>query len=347
MLTVASVPASHPYVRSVIDTSRVRVLPDPIPHGATIPGQWWPPRLLDPTYLLRHVESFDVMHVHFGFESVPLETLAEVVAILDRHRIPLVLTVHDLHNPHFADPAPHLAQLDVLVPAAAVVVTLTEGAADVIRRRWATEPVVLPHPHVLPVTAIGAPRPRRRAPVVAVHGKGLRANIAPWPILDALLDGPLPADRLRFDLDTEAMTAAGTTARVERYRRTGMDVRVHRRFDDDELVEYLNDVDVVVLPYRFGTHSGWVEACHDAGTTVLTPDCGFFTEQHGSPEFGYGLGGLDGDSLHRALTTGLDARGGHRGADAILCNNRVQQAERIKTTMVELYDRAVVVSSAA
>lgn len=347
MLTVASVPASHPYVRSVIDTSRVRVLPDPIPHGATIPGQWWPPRLLDPAYLLRHVETFDVMHVHFGFESVSVDTLAEVVSILERHEIPLVLTVHDLHNPHFVESTPHLAQLDVLVPAAAVVVTLTEGAAAEIRLRWGQEPVLLPHPHVLPVTAIRAPRPRRRSPVVAVHGKGLRANIAPWPILDALLEGPHPDDGLRFDLDVEAMSVADVAARVERYRRTGMDVRVHPRFDDDELVDYLYDVDVVVLPYRFGTHSGWVEACHDAGTTVLTPDCGFFSEQHGSPEFGYGLHGLDVDSLHRALTTGLEARGGHRGEDAILRNHRIQQAERVRSAMVELYDRAMVVSSAA
>ena len=93
--------------------------------------------------------------------------------------------------------------------------------------------------------------------------------------------------------------------RVDRYRRAGVDVRVHPRFSDAELIEYLTEVDVAVLPYVFGTHSGWVEACHDAGTTVVTPDCGFFTEQHGTLEYGYGPDGLDAAGLHRAVTTAL------------------------------------------
>ena len=347
MLTVASVPAGHPYVRSMIDASLVRVLPDPVPAEATSPGQWWPPPLLDPAYLQRHVDSFDVMHVHFGFESATVATLREVVSILDRSHIPLVLTVHDLHNPHFADPAAHLSQLDVLIPAAAVVVTLTHGAASVIRRRWAVEAVVLPHPHVLPIGAVGAARARHHDPVVAVHGKGLRANIDPWPILDTLLDGALPSSRIRFDLDQAGLKAVGALARLERYRRAGVDVRVHPRFTDAELIEYLTDVDVAVLPYRFGTHSGWVEAYYDAGTTFITPNCGFFTEQHLSPEYGYGPGGLDSTGLLRAVTTGLASLDGDRGEDLPRRNQRTLQRKWVRNSMVALYHRALVMSSAA
>jgi hypothetical protein len=331
----------------MIDTSRVHLLPDPIPREATIPGQWWPPRLLDPAYLLRHVDSFDVLHVHFGFEGASVETLREVVSVLDRNQIPLVLTVHDLHNPHFADPTLHLAQLDVLVPAAAVIVTLTHGAASVIRRRWGHESVVLPHPHVLPIGAVGAARPTRPDPVVAIHGKGLRANIHPWPILDALLDGDLPSCRIRFDLDREGLQATESDARLKRYERAGVDVRVHPRFTDAELVEYLTDVDVLVLPYRFGTHSGWVEACHDAGTTVVTPDCGFFTEQHSTLEYGYDLRGLDAAGLLRAVSAGLAARGGQCTEDLVLRHQRTAERARVQDAMVELYDRALVTSSAA
>lgn len=347
MLTVASIPAGHPYVSAVVDTSRVTLLPDPVPPGATLPGQWWPPRLLDPEYVRRHVGTFDVLHVHFGFEAISVEALVEVVEILDQNRIPLVLTVHDLHNPHFADRTQHLARLDVLVPAAAVVVTLTNGAAAEIRRRWGRDAVVLPHPHVLPIDAVGAARPSRHDPVVAVHGKGLRANIRPWPILDALLDGDLPEHRLRLDLDDEAMTIPGSADRVDRYRRAGVDVRVHRRFSDAELIGYLTEVDVAVLPYVFGTHSGWVEAFHDAGTTVLTPDCGFFTEQHGTLEYGYGPDGLDQTGLLRAVATALQALDGPRGEDLDRRDQRRRQREDIRNAMVDLYATAVGVSSAA
>ena len=38
-----------------------------------------------------------------------------------------------------------------------------------------------------------------------------------------------------------------------------------------------------VLPYRFGTHSGWLEACYDLGTAVVAPTCGFYAEQQPLP----------------------------------------------------------------
>jgi hypothetical protein len=348
VLTVASVPAGHPYVSSVVDTSRVALLPDPVPPGATLPGQWWPPRLLDPEYLRGHVGTFGVLHVHFGFEASSVDVLREVVEILGDAGVPLVLTVHDLHNPHFADATLHLAQLDVLVPAAAVVVTLTRGAAAEIRRRWARDAVVLPHPHVLPIDAVGAARVRRHEPVIAVHGKALRANIQPWPIVDALVDGGLRG--LRLDLDEEAMRSAEARTRVERHQRAGVDVRVHPRFTDDELTAYLTEVDVVVLPYRFGTHSGWVEACHDAGTAVVAPNCGFFTEQHPGHEYGYGPDGLDAasllDAVASALTEHTAERGPDRGDDLTLRSLRRRQAEEVRNTMAELYERSLSASPA-
>ena len=42
-----------------------------------------------------------------------------------------------------------------------------------------------------------------------------------------------------------------------------------------------------VLPYRFGTHSGWLEACFDLGTAVIAPSCGFYRQQHPCGEFDF------------------------------------------------------------
>jgi len=122
---------------------------------------------------------------------------------------------------------------------------------------------------------------------------------------------------------------------------------VHQRFSDAELAEYLTEVDVVVLPYVFGTHSGWVEACHDAGTTVVAPDCGFFTEQHGAHEYGYGLDGLDAASLERAVTAALAdlARPGHD--DLARRERRLLERTEVGNAMVDLYRSAVVSASAA
>ena len=347
MLTVGSVPAGHPYVDSVTDSSRIHLLPDPVPRNVTVAGQWWPPRLLEPAYLGRHVESLDVLHVHFGFESFTVEELRRTVEILRRRHVPLVLTVHDLHNPHLVDPRRHLAQLDVLVPAAREVVTLTPGAASVIRERWGREAVVLAHPHVLPLELVGAARAHRRVPVVGVHGKALRASVQPWPILDALLDGTLPAALIRFDLDEGCVaTHPDVVPRLEQYRRAGVDVRVHPRFTDAELADYLMDMDVAVLPYRFGTHSGWAEACYDAGTTVVNPDCGYFAEQHDGPVFHYGTDGLDASGLRTAVAVGIESRR-HGGEDVQRRQQRARQRQWVRDRTVELYEGAAGAVSAA
>lgn len=74
-------------------------------------------------------------------------------------------------------------------------------------------------------------------------------------------------------------------------------MRVHKYFSDDELWEYLSSLSVSVLPYRFGTHSGWLEACHDLGTAVIAPSCGFYHQQRPCQVFTYDEQTFDPDSL--------------------------------------------------
>jgi hypothetical protein len=97
----------------------------------------------------------------------------------------------------------------------------------------------------------------------------------------------MPGARLRVDAHTDVMTPglgrhdAELTGHLTSLARRGLvDLRVHDYFSDEQLWGYLHGLDVSVLPYRFGTHSGWLEACHDLGTWVAAPDCGFYAQQH-------------------------------------------------------------------
>lgn len=291
------------------------------------------------------------MHVHFGYDSTPPAVLREIGTILAARRKPLVVTVHDLHNPHFADPGDHLARLDVLVPAADAVVTLTDGAADAIADRWGRRATVLPHPHVLPLGAVGADRSVATAPVVAVHAKSLRANIDPLPVLDALLAVGDPAWRLRLDVDDDlfASPRAGRLPadRLDELTRRGVDVRVHPRFTDDELAGYLGEIDALVLPYRFGTHSGWVEACYDAGVAAVVPDFGFFGEQHGDPTYGYRAQTPDAESLRRAVDAGLALAAARRAGGRERRAERERQLQRVRQETTGLYRRLLSNADAA
>ena len=347
MIRIASVPSSHVYVQHVQPVpdgsgNSVVLLPDPTPVRVDVPGQWWPPRLLDAGWLAEQPDSsFDVLHVHFGFESFSPEELTRTVEYLRAHRKPLVLTVHDAHNPHFADNTGHLEQLDVLIRGADAVITLTEGAAAWIADRWNVRATVIEHPHVVPLERMNVPRPVSDSFVIGVHAKNLRANIDPLAVMDAVVEAArlLPAATVRLDIDEDVFDTAGhwydptVGAKLLDYNSfPDVDVRVHARFDDEQLWDYLSSIDVSVLPYRFGTHSGWLEACRDLGTAVVASDCGFYADQAPIHSFVMNTDSFDPATLvaavqaaHADRTTALDAA------------TRAEQRQRIAATHAGIY----------
>ncbi|HST39163.1 MAG TPA: hypothetical protein VLK58_06630, partial [Conexibacter sp.] len=266
-----------------------------------------------------HRDAFDIFHVHFGFDAKSPQQLRGLTAALDAVGAPLVLTVHDLRNPHHHDVALHDAQLGTLVEAAAAIVTLTPGAAETIRRRWGRTATVLPHPHVVDPPLLGAPRPERGETfVIGLHAKSFRANMDVLGVARVIAGtlAELPGARLRIDLHDEVFDPAnhwyapllGEQLRALADGHPQVELVVHPYFGDDELWEYFRTIDVSVLPYRFGTHSGWLEACHDLGTIVVAPTCGFYAEQRPCLTYGHDDGGLDADGLAQAIRTAVTQR---------------------------------------
>jgi hypothetical protein len=313
-LVVASVPADHAYIRHLgpEDGSGPARLPDPDPDDPARSAQqkWWPPAMLEPQWVRTH--DFDLLHVHFGFDARRPRDLARLVASLRARRRPLVFTVHDLRNPHHVIRDQHDAQLEVLVDAADALITLTPGAAQEIRRRWDREAQVIPHPHVVEFRRMeiaAAARARRRTGQfrVGLHVKSVRACMDPMAVLPVLVEtvAGLPNAVLQVDahLDT------GIERELEALlRHRHVDLRMHDYFDDDSFESYLNSLDASVLPYRFGTHSGWLEACRDLGATIIAPTCGYYAEQ--GPVFSYLMDEerFDEDSLAAAVTAAYDER---------------------------------------
>ena len=341
MLRVASVPASHVYVRHLADPrglDAVRRLPDPVPpDGRRVPGGWWPPLMLEPGWVTENHDQFEVFHVHFGFDAIAPEVLRQVVDELKRHDKPLIYTVHDLRNPHHCERTVHDEQQDVLVAAANTLITLTPGAARAVLERWGRKALILPHPHVLDSARIGRPRRRHGRFVVAMHAKSVRANMDPLTVLDTLVPvvAELPGAILQVDVHDEIFNAENYwyapelgAAMLTHGRHDHVEVRVHPYFTDDQLWDYLSSITVSVLPYRFGTHSGWLEACFDLGTAVLAPSCGFYHEQRPCEVFDLTEESFDADSLDRAVRTTYDRW--VKGLDAPRAHWCQRRAERVR-----------------
>ncbi|AZZ80882.1 hypothetical protein C5O27_07235 [Gordonia alkanivorans] len=328
-IRVASVPQSHVYVRhlspvngsvSVLDTGSVSVtrLPDPVPAGgAEVPGRWWPPLMLDPRWIAEHHNEFDVFHIHFGFDAVEPSVMADILTELDRHNKPLVYTLHDLRNPHHPEPGAHEEVLDLLVPAADEVITLTPGAAEQIAQRWTRSATVLPHPHVVPPARFVPRETQTDEFIVGVHAKSLRANMDPLPVIMTLLEAAsdYPDMTIQINLHDEVFVPGnhwynpdfGTTA-LALSRHPYARVLVHEYYTDDQLWDYLANISTSVLPYRFGTHSGWLEACHDLGTSVIAPSCGFYDQQQECFTYDFAEDRFDPESLVAALSQAYSAR---------------------------------------
>jgi hypothetical protein len=347
---VASVPAEHVYVRHLgapDGTDRVTRLPDPVPdEPSPAPGQWWPPRMLSPAWVREHRAEFDVMHVQFGFDAQSARALAALVAELRRWDKGLVYTAHDLRNPHHVDRRAHDEHLDVLIPAADEVVTLTPGAAAEIRHRWGRQPIVLPHPHVIEFERF---RPRRDdgdAWTVGVHAKSVRASMAPLPVIAALAEvvQQLPGAVLQVNVHHDVADANGARHDpvlmrwLHEAESAGvLGLVVHDCFDDEELWQYLESLDLSVLPYRFGTHSGWLEACFDLGTAVLAPTCGYFAQQRPCLTYRHDESGLDVPSLQAAVRTAYEQRPQWRASLA----DRRQERKELAAAHRGIYDAAL------
>ena len=323
MIRVASVPHSQVYIRHTDavpgEPGCVVRLPDPDPRnpGQSTEAKWWPPVMLDAEWIRENAGTFDLMHIHFGFDAISPGDLRAVTEELKSQGKPLIYTVHDLRNPHHLTPEAHDAQLDVLINAADDLITLTPGAAAAVERRCGRTPHVLPHPHVVDLAELERRQAERLAAPprqefrVGVHLKSLRPNMMEGAILPALLEAveALPGAVLQVNGHPDILAPGGDKFRPELHKwlteaadAGRLDLQVRDYFDEPQLWDYLYSLDVSVLPYRFGTHSGWLEACTDLGTSVLAPSCGFYAQQRPSvTEFVHNEDGLDAQSLANAL----------------------------------------------
>ena len=343
---VASVPAGHRYVEHLNPSDaaaagRVYRLPDP-------DRPWWPPRMLEPAWVSAHLSEFDLMHVHFGYDAVEPSRLTRVADLLDEAGKPLVATVHDLRNPQHHARAAHEAQLAVLLARASEVITLTPGAAREIARRSGRRATVVPHPHIVDLGDLATEPvpPPVTTPTVGLHLKSLRANVDPaiaWAAAGGV--ARVAGAKLRLDIHADVLapshprhvpTLAARLARLA--REPHVDLVVGERMSDDALHAYVPSLSASVLPYRWGTHSGWLELCRDLGTAVVAPDCGYYAQQ--GPTFGFACGesrGLDADSCAGAVEAAL-----REGRPLPLGRGeRERQRAEIAKAHAEVYARAL------
>lgn len=248
----------------------------------------WPrlPHFYAPEWLRAHADDWDVAHLHFTWEQYPVGTLD---AVLTAHRAagtPVVWTAHDLRNPHVRRGGSDASYLGLLATEAAAVLTLTPGAAAEVTARFGVGPQVVPHGPLVPTHEAAVHRRRTAArdgradrPLrVLLLAKALRANLDWRTPLEVVRD--LGPDDPPVHLDVHLHADVAERATIESFADGDrISVTVGERLSTTELWRRVADADALLLPYRWGTHSGLLELATDLGTSVIVSDVGYLPQQ--------------------------------------------------------------------
>ena len=317
-LRVAQIPHADPYVDAVLPDGVVRV------GFAAEPSPW-----LDLEYLAEHRDDVDVVHLHAGYGHLDAAALKAWAEELQRSGVPLVVTVHQLRDPAQPTPGRHDAHLAAVLSTAEVVLTLTPGAADEIAERYGRTAIVVAHPSI---TVAGPGLGAERGLVGVRVGPPSCAVPDPLGLVRAALSGAVSGGgRLRV-LVEESVAARLDPAVVDLGSSGALELV---RYRAEEWVATLQQLHVIVLPERYGTHSRDVEICRDVGTRVVAPTCGWFADQWSEvvPYSNDEQGGLDRVSLTAAIGAAL-ARPMPRPADPIW---REGQRAAVREVHAEVY----------
>jgi hypothetical protein len=263
-----------------------------------------PPRGFDPRWLSE--AEHDLVHLHAGLAAYDAGRVTSALTVLRGRRKPLVLTVHDLAAPG----------LDLLVPFADEVVTLTHGAAVRIAERWGREPLVLPHPHVVDVHTMAVAQDCR----ARRHSGQFRLGL----LVEGRRTRP-GAELLSVTLETIVAGLPGARLEVV----DGIDLGAPVLND---LWNRIGALDAAVLGGS-ASHSTLLEACRDLGTTVLAPSGGFLGDQGPVLEYAHTGPRFDLRSLAAAVRTAYD----ERPAFGATIDERRAQREEVAAAHERLY----------
>jgi beta-1,4-mannosyltransferase len=266
VVRVAHQPADHPYVRHISPATPTIVKDVDVWDVSAVVAA-----------------GVDIVHLHFGFETRRPDELAAWADDLRRCGVALVHTVHDLENPHLADQRCFGEQVATIVRHADALLTLTERTADVTAARFGRRPSVVGHPHVV---ALGDIARRRESPPVRggayIHAATVRPNLD-IDLIECVADVAPQIGGVHIHVRDNAVHTCRARRLLALADRPAVTVRVEPRLTDDQLWDRLQHAAVVVLPYRWGTHSGLLEAAHDLGTPTAASLVGAYAEQGAHP----------------------------------------------------------------
>lgn len=238
------------------------------------------------------LDFFDVLHIHFiDFDSLDDIEIALKKCIKKKKRI--VFTAHNIFPMYQRDGSTYLKKLHTVCSSAHSIVTLTQSCADRLTQSLKNEKLASPisvlphglvaHPNhpkwgragsqgdIVEYALFGSFRPNREIYAFVLNWYFSLINYNAR--LNILSPALCPCDIYNTELH---MKETISLLQTDKQR---MRLLVLPFPTDDQIIDFLSNCDVLVMPYLWGSHSGQLELAFDLNLLPFISDVGFYADQ--------------------------------------------------------------------
>lgn len=275
-------PSMHPYVAKLSYGGKI-IIVNPDTDYFSLPNFG-----VEFLHMTHSPESYDVVHIHFSFDKVDIESLKSVLLYFKHIRKPIVWTCHSKESQRIRN-YHNGAYQRLLYECADKVITLTHGCKEWMEQTWGkhSKPIeVIPHGLIaLPSDVIknsaGIAKDRNRFTILYGEFRENKERIN--AIVDFLKISDMVDAKLHLIYKNpiwfrntdpngwEIFTSITNNSRCSKF--------VKSWITNEELIREFYSSHCIILPYMWGTHSGQIELAKDCGCYVVAPNVGFYKEQ--------------------------------------------------------------------
>lgn len=284
---VLHLPCNTPYVKKIHnELSGLR-----ISNGTVLSGGEIIPDDISFEWVLKKADdesfwsSFDIVHIHYGFELEQFCYVSETLGMFSKKNKPIVYTYHEECSVHGVVQSEYENLVRLIVGTSQKVITLSEAAVKSFHQITGKTAVeLIPHGEVVPSDSdlFGYSRTKNIKPNILLFGS-LRPNrdLATSMINLSLGVGlPCTVTLLTRPVNARQLTeSASLRTAISMSAHPDVSLQFVLPLSDSELVKRVVAADILVLPYSFAGHSGQLELAFDCGVIPVITNVGFMQSQ--------------------------------------------------------------------
>ena len=234
--------------------------------------------------------SYDLVHIHFEYRNIKLSQLRGLLQYFKRVKKPIVWTIHDRRSND--DESKDLEYEKLLFKYSDKLITLTEKCKEWIettlgQHRSVVE--ILPHGYIEdPIKIKKLMKTVKKDPnlFTILYGNFRPSKEVYETISTFLLLSKLKSAKLRLLFNPIGFYGDNGKLKTDLFNFLNQ-IRTERRIEiscepfieHDQITKSFLESHAIILPNKWGTHSGQVELARDCGCHVVAPNVGFYKDQ--------------------------------------------------------------------